>query len=256
MEGLISTGLISSSGDEPKNQTGRGPASADDVLVRDDRFYLGLNNSVIPEGVACPGPLPAGLLGEVVKNITPATAIPIFPGLSLARARVHEVTGPAADGFVLSVLGSAKGNIIWTGRQGRIAALCPLAMTRFFDPARLITCGCISRKEILWSTEQALRSRGASFVVAELRQGPSLRESRRLQLAAEAGRTAGLILIEKGAQSSASQTRWYCEPAQDEMWHWQLIKNKAGQLGRWTVQWKEEGGHAKGYVHMVSASTA
>ncbi len=245
---------MSSTRDISKNRRGRGPASADYVLVRDDRFDSGLKNPVIP---AQAGTSHAAVLGSFKpKNITPATAIPIFPGLSLARARVHEVTGPAADGFVLSVLGSAKGNIIWTGRQGRIAALCPLAMTRFFDPARLITCGCISRKEILWSTEQALRSRGASFVVAEMRQGPSLRESRRLQLAAEAGRTAGLILIEKSAQSSASQTRWYCEPAQDEMWQWQLIKNKAGQLGCWTVQWKEKGGHEKGYVHMVSAATA
>ena len=126
-------------------------------------------------------------------------------------------------------------------------------MNRFFDPARLITCGCISRKEILWSTEQALRSRGAGFVVAELRQGPNLHESRRLQLAAEAGRTVGLILIERGAQSSASQTRWHCEPAKEEQWRWQLIKNKAGRLGTWTVEWKERG-HEKGYVHMVSAS--
>ncbi len=195
--------------------------------------------------------------GGRTKNITPATALPIFPGVSLARARVHEVTGRAADGFVLSVLGSSKGNIIWTGRQGRIASLCPLAMNRFFDPARLITCGCISRKEILWSTEQALRSRGAELVVAEMRQGPNLRESRRLQLAAEAGRTLGLILIEKGAQSSASQTRWHCEPANDargDRWSWQLIKNKTGRLGTWQVEWKERG-HEKGYVHMVSAST-
>jgi len=194
-------------------------------------------------------------LDEVAKNITPATAIPIFPGLSLARSRVHEVTGRAADGFILSVLGSAKGNVIWTGRQGRIASLCPLAMNRFFDPARLITCGCISRKEILWSTEQALRSRGAGFVVSEMRQGPNLRESRRLQLAAEAGRTVGLILIERGAQSSAAQTRWHCEPAEGEQWSWQLIKNKAGRRGTWQVKWKERGDE-KGYVHMVSASAS
>ncbi len=196
--------------------------------------------------------------GGQTKNITPATALPIFLGLSLARSRMHEVTGRAADGFVLSVLGSSKGNIIWTGRQGRIASLCPLAMNRFFDPARLITCSCISRKEILWSTEQALRSRGAELVVAEMRQGPNLRESRRLQLAAEAGRTLGLILIERGAQSSASQTRWHCEPANDaggDLWSWQLIKNKAGRGGTWTVEWKERG-HEKGYVHMVSASAS
>ena len=224
------------------------------------------------------GPLPLRFSGKAlrqaqgegrfkIKPITPATAIPIFPGVSIARSRVHEVTGRAADGFVLSVIGSAQntkeaGNIIWTGRQGRIASLCPLAMTRFFDPARLITCGCISRKEILWSAEQALRSKGAGIVVIELTRGPNLRESRRFQLAAEAGGTLGLILIERGAQSSAAQTRWLCEP-DNGMWRWELMKNKAGQRGSWHVKWQEvewkeqQDDPAKtGYVHMVSATSA
>jgi len=194
------------------------------------------------------------------KAIHPKRHVQLFSGVSLARSRIHEVMGRAADGFVLSVLAAGGGAIIWTGRENRIASLCPLAMNRFFDPSRLVTTGCISRKEILWSAEQALRSPGADMVVAEMTQGPNLRESRRLQLAAEAGRTLGLILIERGAQSSAAQTRWHCEPSEQEgLWHWQLIKNKAGQRGNWQVTWlnKERSNGAKtGYVHMVSASSA
>ena len=130
------------------------------------------------------------------------------PKMSLMRGRVHEILGPGADGFVLAVLRATTGAICWTGREGRIASLCPLAMPAFFDPGRLITTSCISRKEVLWSAEQALRSRGADVVVIELNQGPDLKESRRLQLASEAGRTLGLIIIGRGAQSSAAQTRW------------------------------------------------
>ena len=204
-----------------------------------------------------------GLIGGRLKAMTSAGSIELFPGVSLARSRIHEVTGRAADGFVLSVLAGGKGAIIWTGRENRIASLCPLAMNRFFDPARLVTTGCISRKEILWSAEQALRSPGADMVVAEMTQGPNLRESRRLQLAAEAGRTLGLILIERGAQSSAAQTRWHCEPGEQAgLWHWQLMKNKAGQRGCWKVTWRDRqnreqtNGTKTGYVHMVSASSA
>ncbi|NNE57772.1 MAG: hypothetical protein HKN36_06655 [Hellea sp.] len=208
---------------------------------------------LMPEGRETPAK-------SITKAIHPSRNIPLFPGMTLARSRVHEVMGRAADGFILSVLAAGSGPIIWTGRQGRIASLCPLAMNGFFDPARLVTTACISRKEILWATEQALRSRGTDMVVAELTQGPSLRESRRLQLAAEAGRTLGLILIERGAQSSAAQTRWHCEPASNPnneggLWHWQLLKNKAGQRGSWQVKWKERGSET-GYVHMVSASSA
>ncbi len=162
--------------------------------------------------------------------------VKILPGMALTRARVHEVMGPAADSFVLHVLSKTTGRIIWTGRDRRIASLCPLGMQAYFDPGRLITCGCISRKEVLWSTEQALRSRGADVIVAELDQGPNLKESRRLQLAAEAGRTLGLILIGRGAQSSAAQTRWMCTPhIEGTGWHWQLVKHKSGQLGNWDV---------------------
>lgn len=168
-------------------------------------------------------------------NSAPKPQSKSSPKMSLMRGRVHEILGPGADGFVLAVLRATTGAIFWTGREGRIASLCPLAMPAFFDPGRLITTSCISRKEVLWSAEQALRSRGADVVVIELNQGPDLKESRRLQLASEAGRTLGLIIIGRGAQSSAAQTRWFAKGVDGDLWHWELVKNKSGHRGSWTV---------------------
>ena len=70
----------------------------------------------------------------------------------------------------------------------------------------------------------------------------SLTAGRRLQLAAEAGRTTGLLLIRQEAGSNATETRWSCEPragaAADSTLHrWSLNKNKTGTSGSWVVNW-------------------
>jgi protein ImuA len=182
-------------------------------------------------------------------------------GVSLAHGRIHEVTGVSVDGFAASVISLTDGPLIWVGRKRDVYSVCPLAAQSYFDPARLVMTECTTRKEILWAAEQALRSKGTDCVVMQLCQGPNLNESRRLQLAAEAGQTLGLILIEKTAHSSACETRWRCTPvasehvANDTMWTWELIKNKSGIPGVWHVRWKEDA-HATGHVVVVpSAAT-
>ena len=189
-------------------------------------------------------------------------SVRLSDGVSLMRGRVHEVTGLEADGFVACVVAATSGPSVWIGRGRDVHSLCPLAALRFFNPSRIVTTECISRQEILWASEQALRSKGADTVVIHLSQGPNLRESRRLQLAAEEGRSLGLVIIEKCAQSSAAQTRWQCDPfkstgkaANDRGWVWQLTKNKSGKLGQWHVGWKGDG-YAAGHVDMVSTASA
>ena len=199
-------------------------------------------------------------------------------GVQLISGRVHEVTGASADGFIATILGRTQGHIVWIGRSRDINSICPQAVQRFFCPSRLICVEALSRKEILWAAEQALRSRGASVVVAELGRGPDLMESRRLQISAEKGKTLGLIRIGKTAQSSAAQTRWDCHAvlpsdavmsdvvtpdmvandhavSGDHIWKWEMTKNKNGQTGCWTVGWRRHANDS-GHVDMVPAASA
>ena len=194
-------------------------------------------------------------------------------GVQLISGRVHEVTGASADGFIATVLGRTTGHIVWIGRARDIRSICPQAAQSFFCPSRLISVEALSRKEILWATEQALSSRGASVVVAELGRGPDLMESRRLQISAEKGKTLGLIRIGKTAQSSAAQTRWAChavlpsdvvtpdmaandyQAVPDHIWKWEMTKNKNGQTGCWTVGWRRHANDS-GHVDMVPAASA
>ena len=171
------------------------------------------------------------------------------------------------------MLGRTQGHIVWIGRARDIRSICPQAAQSFFCPSRLISVEALSRKEILWATEQALSSRGASVVVAEMGRGPDLMESRRLQISAEKGKTLGLIRIGKTAQSSAAQTRWDCHAVlpsdvmtpdmaandyhgiSDYIWKWEMTKNKNGQTGCWTVGWRRHANDS-GHVDMVPAASA
>jgi len=186
--------------------------------------------------------------------------------LSLQRGRVHEILGTASDSFAVMMATKVTGPIVWIGCRRDVGTITPTALKSFIDPTRVVLTEGTSRKEVLWAAEQVLRSKGAALTIIQLSLGPDLKESRRLQLAAEQGRGLGLILIEKRAQSSAAQTRWTCEPtlsmntpandtALTGQWLWELTKNKSGPVGRYAVKWRG-GTDATHNVHMVSAPAA
>jgi len=182
--------------------------------------------------------------------------------IRLAKGRVHEVTGNAADMFAVLVAAKLTGPIIWIGLSRDIWSLAPTALQEFLDPARIILTEGISRSEVLWAAEQALRARCAQCVIIELSNGPNLRESRRLQIAAEAGGGVGLILIHDRAHTSACETRWQCSASKqgDYAWRWSLTKNRKGELGDWDVNWTKDqrsgGAYEAGVIHLAAATAA
>jgi len=185
----------------------------------------------------------------------------------LAKGRVHEVTGNSADMFAVLTATRLEGPIIWIGLSRDIGSLAPTALQDFIDPARVILTEGISRSEVLWAAEQALRASCAQCVIIELSKGPNLRESRRLQIAAEEGGGVGLILIHGRAHTSASETRWHCiaQNKGPNAWGLSLTKNRKGELGQWDVRWTPRamsaeqdcgGAYEAGVIHLVAATAA
>ncbi len=187
--------------------------------------------------------------------------IHIGDDIKLKKGRIHEVTGDARASFAGVVAKKISASVIWIGRKKTIRSIHPTALEKFMNPGQIITVTCLSRKEVLWASEQALKSQGANLVISEMELGPNLTESRRLQLAAEQGVSTGLVLISRNAQTSSAQTRWDCYPIlknpADNMpqWHWLLTKNKAGSTGSWQVKWKGNS-HAPDYVRLVTTTAA
>lgn len=180
--------------------------------------------------------------------------------LHLAKGRVHELQGDGAESFALVAASRVQGPLIWCGRNGDVGSLAPTAVQRFIDPARLLMVEGVSRAEVMWAGEQALRSSGISCVVIELGAGPSLRDSRRLQIACEESGAIGFVLVRGRAQTSAAETRWHCKSLSDQgsvqgQWEWRCTKNRKGELGVWRASWRGDG-DGPNTVHLVAATAA
>ena len=160
----------------------------------------------------------------------------------LRAGRVHEVCGTSALGFAAMAAGQRAGPVIWIEKESMPERLCPNGLAAFFEPDRLVVVRPTDGKEALWCMEESLRA-APSMVVATLGTAANLTESRRLQLAAEAGQSVGLCLIPDAATSNAAETRWRSTAlpcaSQKSAHQWELLKNKKGILGHWKVRWNE-----------------
>lgn len=158
--------------------------------------------------------------------------------------RVHEVYGPGAPAFAAIACGQRDGDVIWLVEAWVAERISPVGLVPYCDPSRVLLAEAPSPSDLLAMTEEALRSGAVKTVVAEVTKPLDLKAGRRLQLAAEAGKALGLMLIPEGAGSNAAETRWHCRPdfheADSTRMHWALKKNKRGTMGAWTVRWHAE----------------
>jgi len=178
----------------------------------------------------------------------PAPADP----LTLLQKRVHEAEGRGRRAFALFQAARHPGPLVWI-----VPSHAPeLPMLRGLPQGvgeRLHVLRPVGETDLLWCVEEALRAAPVGLVIAEPSSPMSLTVGRRFQLAAEAGRTTGLMLIRQDAGSNATETRWLCEPrpataADSTLHHWSTTKNKKGTINDWVVDWNG----ATAAVHMVS----
>lgn len=68
------------------------------------------------------------------------------------------------------------------------------------SPQRIVVCRCRTRADAVWAMDQSLRCSSVAAVWATLPWNLNDRDARRLQLAAEAGRTPGLFVLQRSAR--------------------------------------------------------
>ncbi|HLB79973.1 MAG TPA: hypothetical protein VJJ77_05675, partial [Dongiaceae bacterium] len=143
-----------------------------------------------------------------------APALDAALGGGLAVGRLHEVAGAAEDGaaagfaaVLLGRLAAAAGKpVLWCGGGDLYA---PALAAFGLDPGAVILVLAAGRAELLWAIEEGLRCRGLAAVLGEADE-VGLAAGRRLQLAAEAGGTTGLLLgrPRDASASGIAVTRW------------------------------------------------
>jgi protein ImuA len=164
----------------------------------------------------------------------------VFP---LKSSRYHEVTGAGAYSFASVCCGYTAGKAIWFVEGWMHEVVNPLGLQTHCDPHQVLIGKCSNPTDVLAASEEALRSGVVSLVIAELTKPLSLTAGRRLQLAAEAGGSSGLMIVRDGMGSNATQTRWHVSPVYSSndstQMRWSLIKNKYGTCMDWEVRWDE-----------------
>lgn len=170
-----------------------------------------------------------------------ADGVALVPGLPFAPARVHELTGPARSTLALILAARLSGPVVWIGprlaRPGEWHGLMPQGAARWIEPGRLLLAAAPKATERLWAMEEALRSRAAGLVVAELDAAPALTPVRRLLLAAEGGTAMGLILTPEGAAPGV-ESRWRLTPAHrpgQDAWRLDLLRARMVPPASWTL---------------------
>jgi len=174
--------------------------------------------------------------------------LPLMPDLSshfpLKKSRTHEVCGANAPSFAFAAAGQMGGTIMWVSEKWQAEGINPAGFSHYVDPQDFLTSKVKNQDEGLAIAEESLRSGAISLTVIELTKSYSFVAGRRLQLAAEMGKSTGLCIIPEGLGNNAAESRWRCTPLYDPqdstLQRWEIIKNKSGTLCAWDVKWNAE----------------
>ena len=161
----------------------------------------------------------------------------------LKRGRAHEVSGASSYGFSFALGARIGEDLLWLREDWLPETLNPHGFSQYLDPGRVLIAKAQNQIELLGAAEEALRSGAVKLVVLELSKPLDFTPARRLNLAAETGKSTALCILPEGMGSNASETRWYCSPVFHETkgaaQRWSLTKNKAGPTGSWVVRWDQ-----------------
>lgn len=196
----------------------------------------------------------------------------------LARTGLHDVAPhshgdlPAAMGFALALAlrrladPAESRPLLWCRlakeerEHGRLYGhgLEALGLAR----RRFVSLALNRPASLLWTVEEALRSRALALVVADADpRHVDLTVARRLSLAAQAGKAAGILVFGRiMPAATASHSRWTIAslpsraPPDDRqapgnpVWNVQLTRARGGRPGVWSVEWQ----HAPHRFDLVS----
>ena len=172
-------------------------------------------------------------------------------GGGLACAALHEIAGAkpglgddaAATLFLAGIAARSEGTILWA--LARRDLFAPGLAQAGLSPDRILYAECRRDEEVLAVMEEGLRHGGLAAVVGEIGRA-AMASTRRLQLAAEEGRTTALMLKRWRKPSedplgppSAAVTRWRiaCAPSEKlpvagvgrPRWNVELARQRGGE---------------------------
>ena len=162
----------------------------------------------------------------------------------------------AATLFLAGIAARAWGPVLWVVRRRDLFA--PGLAQVGLNPERVLYAEAADDAELLALMEEGIRHRGLGAVIGEAKRA-AMPATRRLQLAAEGGKTIALLLKRHGRQGSdplgapsAAVTRWRVGAAPSRAlpaagvgrarWNVELVRQRAGEPHHWIVEACDETG--------------
>lgn len=182
----------------------------------------------------------------------------------------------AATLFMAGIAARAWGPVLWVVRRRDLFA--PGLYQAGLAPGRLIYAEAADDAELLALMEEGLRHRGLGAVIGEVKRA-AMPNTRRLQLAAEGGKTIALLmkrharaLNDKGggnplAVPSAAMTRWRIASAPSAplpvgeagvgraRWQVELVRQRGGDSAEWMMEACDETGRLALPARLVDRTT-
>jgi protein ImuA len=178
-----------------------------------------------------------------------------FPNAIFPKGAIHEFLSlkpehaAACGGFIaglLKALMEQGGACLWISAS---RTLFPPSLKMFgVEPDRIIFVD-LQEKDVLWTTEEALKCEGLAAVIAEVRD-INLTASRRLQLAVEKSGVTGLVIRNdaRSLSTTACVARWQITAIESKLedgmpgvgfpkWKVELLKVRNGNPGKWDIEW-------------------
>ena len=177
---------------------------------------------------------------------------------------LHEIAGATPDLaddasatlFLSGIAGRAFGPVLWVVRRRDLFA--PGLAQAGLEARRVLYAEASDDAEVLALMEEGLRHRGLGAVIGEVKRA-HMTATRRLQLAAEGGRTIALLLKRHGRSGgnplgapSAAVTRWRIGAAPSSplpvegvgraRWKVSLVRQKGGEPADWILEACDETG--------------
>jgi protein ImuA len=190
-----------------------------------------------------------------------------LPVQGLQRSGLHDVSPraygdqPAVMGFALALVLRRLSDVgerrplLWcrlAAHEREHGRLYGHGLERLGLPRhRFVTITLKKPASLLWTMEEALKSGAVAAVLGDAEAAHAdLTTTRRLSLAAAAGKCAGVLTFARpDASATASHTRWTAaavpssSPAHDAAapgvpcWNIELTRARGGRPGAWTLEW-------------------
>ena len=197
------------------------------------------------------------VLNNLEKNNVPSLGyIEFAPNIYLKIGKIHEICGPAKIRIATLVSAKTKGLIVWIRPNWENSTINTDGISDWFSPNQLLLINAKSKNDLLFATEEVLRSGISEVTITELPVIPSALQMRRIRLAINSGiklnntkKPLSLILSPNEGGATNIESRWYASTlacwhslaneensALEQKWYIKRLFSKTDPIKEWSIE--------------------